>query len=188
MKLDFDSRIIIGICALLLADLALSCYQVNTIRYREKVGLDFIECRCKLQRHNGCCLHFRCFVSFLQLLFKKSFPKGDMGQISFAISVIYLLSFVVYFPVPIILHETGVEKYNMTDLPYHYLIGASSCVTGTVTFPSKFKSKGFFYLEIHLTTLHWSKHNDLRIRTGRCWWFLHGPEWSSNNGLKYWCV
>lgn len=66
----------------------------------------------------------------LQLFFKKAFPKGDLGQVSFAVSGMYLLMTIVYWPVPLILKLTGMETYSMKDLPYQILVGDWSCTAG----------------------------------------------------------
>ncbi|GAU98731.1 hypothetical protein RvY_09840 [Ramazzottius varieornatus] len=66
-------------------------------------------------------------LSSYQLLFKKTFPKGDLGQISFAVSGVYLLTALVYLPIPIILKVTGVEHWTWSDIPFPLLIVSWSC-------------------------------------------------------------
>ncbi|OQV12942.1 hypothetical protein BV898_12777 [Hypsibius exemplaris] len=66
-------------------------------------------------------------LSSYQLCFKKSFPKGDLGQVSFAVSGMYVLMLIIYLPVPIILNLTGVETYDITLIPYPFLVGSWSC-------------------------------------------------------------
>ncbi|XP_055329086.1 solute carrier family 35 member F4-like isoform X2 [Paramacrobiotus metropolitanus] len=61
------------------------------------------------------------------LTFKKSFPKGHLGQVSFAITVMYALMAVVYWPIPLAMHLSGHENYDITMLPYPILTAAWSC-------------------------------------------------------------
>jgi hypothetical protein len=76
----------------------------------------------------------------IQMLFKRGFPKGDLGQVSFAVSGMYLLMLLLYFPIPIILKQTGVETYDISELPYPYLIVSWSSTAGmseAVFFPAE---------------------------------------------------
>ncbi|XP_055328641.1 putative thiamine transporter SLC35F3 [Paramacrobiotus metropolitanus] len=66
-------------------------------------------------------------LSSYQLCFKKAFPKGDLGQVSFAVSAMYVLMILMYWPVPLILKLTGVEQYDIREMPYGILIGSWSC-------------------------------------------------------------
>ncbi|OQV11791.1 putative Solute carrier family 35 member F4 [Hypsibius exemplaris] len=86
-------------------------------------------------------------LSCYQVLFKKAFPKGDLGQISFVVTVMSLLTFLFYLPIPIILHETGVENYTFVQLPFPHLVGAWSCFSvSTMTYAYGLVVAGGFFM------------------------------------------
>ncbi|XP_055356868.1 uncharacterized protein LOC129601969 [Paramacrobiotus metropolitanus] len=66
-------------------------------------------------------------LSSYQLAFKKAFPKGDFGQVSFAVTGMFLVMCLIYWPVPVALKCTGVEVYDIRLLPYGILFGAWIC-------------------------------------------------------------
>jgi hypothetical protein len=111
------------------------------------------------------------------MLFKRAFPKGDLGQVSFAVSGMYLLMLLVYWPVPIILNQTGVETYDISKLPYQYLIGSwssTSCTSEAVLFPPQNAMTLFFFSKLH----------GLWIWIGNCRRILHGTERSFDFGRQ----
>ncbi|OQV14328.1 hypothetical protein BV898_11447 [Hypsibius exemplaris] len=55
------------------------------------------------------------FLSLHQIAFMKSFPMGNLGQVSFALTGMNILICLIYWPVPLALHLTGIEVYDITD-------------------------------------------------------------------------
>ncbi|GAV03651.1 hypothetical protein RvY_14045 [Ramazzottius varieornatus] len=70
----------------------------------------------------GCGLVSAIALSLHQIAFKRAFPRADFGQTAFAITMMYIIQCLTFWPVPLILKLTGVEIYDIEELPYQYAV------------------------------------------------------------------
>ncbi|XP_055336232.1 solute carrier family 35 member F4-like [Paramacrobiotus metropolitanus] len=61
---------------------------------------------------------------FHQFAIKLSFPKGDLAQVSLMLSTVTFLVSILFWPMPVITKITGMEEYDITAMPYWYLLPA----------------------------------------------------------------
>jgi hypothetical protein len=47
---------------------------------------------------------------------------ADLTQVSFVLELIFLFITIIFLPIPIILKLTGVEVYDITNMPYAILL------------------------------------------------------------------
>ena len=62
-----------------------------------------------------------------QIAFMKSFPMGDLGQVSFALSGINIFICLIYWPVPLALYLTGHEVYAIQNMPVGMVVASWIC-------------------------------------------------------------